>query len=150
VSSPTSSSSTVGVVSPESRLKELGLTLPPAPKPVGVYQSLVVHDKMAYASGHGPLAMDGSFITGRLGADLDLAAGKAAARQAGLTILATLRRVLGSLDRVERVIKIFGLVNCTPEFRDHPQVINGCSELFEAGKATGTWKIAARARRLTI
>jgi enamine deaminase RidA (YjgF/YER057c/UK114 family) len=69
-------------------------------------------------------------MVGRVGLDLDLAAGKAAARQTGLTILATARRVLGSLDRIERVVKIFGMVNCTSEFRDHPQVINGCSELF--------------------
>jgi hypothetical protein len=69
-------------------------------------------------------------MTGRVGSDLDLAAGKAAARQTGLTILATLRRVLGSLNRVERVVKTFGMVNCTAEFREHPQVINGCSELF--------------------
>jgi enamine deaminase RidA (YjgF/YER057c/UK114 family) len=87
----------------------------------------VITGKLAYASGHGPLHLDGTLITGRVGLDLDLASGKAAARQAGLTILATLRRVLGSLDRVERVIKILGMVNCTPEFQEHPQVINGCS-----------------------
>ena len=114
----------------ETRLKELNLQLPPAPTPVGVYQSLVIIRKFAYASGHGPLQADGSFITGRVGSELDLAAGKAAARQTGLTILATLKRVLGSLNKVERVVKTFGLVNCTPDFTDHPKVINGCSELF--------------------
>lgn len=114
----------------EARLQELRFQLPPAPKPVGVYQSLVVTGKFAYASGHGPIQADGSLMTGRVGSDLDLAQGKAAARQAGLTILATLRRVLGTLDRVERVIKTFGIVNCTDEFAEHPQVINGCSELF--------------------
>jgi enamine deaminase RidA (YjgF/YER057c/UK114 family) len=97
---------------------------------MGVYQPLVVVGKFAYVSGHGPLKADGSLVTGRVGLDLDLAGGKAAARQAGLTILATLRRALGSLDRVERVIKTFGMVNCTPEFTEHPKVINGCSELF--------------------
>jgi len=120
----------ISVDSAEARFRTLNLELPPAPKPVGVYQSLIVTGKFAYASGHGPIQANGSFMTGRVGSDLDLAAGKAAARQAGLTILATLRRVLGSLDKVERVIKTFGLVNCTPEFTEHPQVINGCSELF--------------------
>jgi enamine deaminase RidA (YjgF/YER057c/UK114 family) len=114
----------------EIRLQELNLQLPPAPTPVGVYQSLLVTGKFAYASGHGPIQADGSFMTGRVGSDLDLAEAKAAARQTGLTILATLRRVLGSLNRVERVIKTFGMVNCTPEFTEHPKVINGCSELF--------------------
>ena len=114
----------------EAMLVKLNLQLPPAPTPVGVYVPLVVLGKLAYASGHGPYQADGSFMLGRVGSDLDLAAGKAAARQTGLTILATLRRVLGSLDRVERVVKILGLVNCTDDFREHPQVINGCSELF--------------------
>ena len=116
----------------EAKLRELTLSLPPAPAPMGVYQALVVTGKFAYASGHGPIQPDGSFMTGRVGSDLDLAAGKLAARQTALTILATLRRVLGSLDKIERVLKTFGLVNCTPDFKDHPQVINGCSELFAA------------------
>ena len=114
----------------ELRLAQMQLELPPAPKPVGVYQPLVTLGNLAFVSGHGPLKPDRSLITGRVGADLDLAAGKAAARQVGLAILATLRSELGSLDRVQRVIKIFGMVNCTSEFREHPQVINGCSELF--------------------
>lgn len=115
---------------PEAQLAALQLELPPAPKPVAVYRPLVVAGNLAYVSGHGPLKPDKSLITGRVGADLDLAAGKTAARQVGLAILATLRSELGSLDRVRRVIKVFGMVNCTPEFRDHPLVINGCSELF--------------------
>lgn len=117
-------------MNPEQRLKDLHLELPPAPKPIGVYKPLVTMDKLAYASGHGPLRSDGTLITGRVGADMDLAAGKAAARQVGLAILATLRASLGSLDRVKRVIKVLGMVNCTPDFPDHPKVINGCSELF--------------------
>ncbi len=114
----------------EARLKELQIQLPPAPKPVGVYKPLLVVGNLAYASGHGPFRPDGSLVLGRVGQDLDLAAGKAAARLTGLAILASLRQVLGSLDRVEQVVKVLGMVNCTPEFRDHPQVINGCSELF--------------------
>jgi enamine deaminase RidA (YjgF/YER057c/UK114 family) len=115
---------------PEKRLAKLGLELPPAPKPVGVYKPLVIVGQLAYVSGHGPVKSDGSVITGRVGDDLDLAAGKAAARQVGLTILSTLRAQLGSLDRVHRVIKVLGMVNCTASFGEHPAVINGCSELF--------------------
>jgi len=117
-------------MSAETRLRELALELPAAPKPVGVYQPLVVCGRMVYVSGHGPLKPDGSLITGRVGRDLDLAGAKAAARQTGLAILATLRAALGSLDRVGRVVKVLGMVNCVPEFTEHPKAINGCSELF--------------------
>ncbi len=117
-------------MTPETRLVELKLELPPAPKPIAVYRPMVVCGNLAYVSGHGPLKPDKSFITGRVGAGLDLEAGKAAARQTGLAILATLRSELGSLDRVKRLIKVLGMVNCTSEFADHPKVINGCSELF--------------------
>src|SRR3954468_5962930 len=117
-------------MSPETRLKELNLQLPTAPKPVAVYKPVVLAGSIAYVSGHGPIKSDKSLITGRGGADLNVEAGKAAARQTGLAILATLRSHLGTLDRVVRVIKVLGMVNCTPEFRDHPAVINGCSELF--------------------
>src|SRR5450432_4118360 len=116
--------------SPEIQIGRLRLELPPAPKPVAVYKPLVIVGQLAYVSGHGPVKSDKSLITGRVGADLDLDAGKAAARQVGLAILATLRSELGSLDRVKRVIKILGMVNCTPDFSQHPAVINGCSELF--------------------
>jgi len=117
-------------MSAEARLAELKLELPPAPKPMGVYKPLVVVDKLAYVSGHGPLKPDKTLITGRVGADLDVAGGKAAARQVGVAILATLRAHLGSLDKVRRVVKVLGMVNSTPEFQEHPAVINGCSELF--------------------
>lgn len=114
----------------ETKIQELRLELPPAPKPVAVYKPVVIAGNMAYVSGHGPLKPDKSLITGRVGADLDLEGGKAAARQVGLAILATLRSELGSLNRVKRVIKVLGMVNATPDFPDHPKVINGCSELF--------------------
>lgn len=117
-------------MSAEQRLAELKLELPPAPKPVAVYKPLVVAGNMAYVSGHGPLRPDKTLITGRVGHDMDIAAGKLAARQVGLAILATLRDQLGSLDKVKRVIKILGMVNSTPDFLEHPAVINGCSELF--------------------
>ena len=117
-------------MSAESRLAELKLQLPPVPKPAGVYKPLVISGKMAYASGHGPLKSDGTMHTGRVGADVDLAGGVASARQTGLALVATVRETLGRLDRVARVIKVLGMVNCTPDFTQHPQVINGCSELF--------------------
>ena len=117
-------------MTPEKRIAELKLELPPAPKPVAVYKPLVVTGNIAYVSGHGPLKPDKTLITGRVGSEVDLAFGKAAARQTGLAILATLREHLGSLDRVKRVVKVLGMVNSAPEFRDHPAVINGCSELF--------------------
>ena len=113
----------------EERIRELKLELPPAPRPVAVYQPLVVVDRMAYVSGHGPLKPDKSLITGRLGADLSIEQGKAAARQVGLAILATLKDQ-AVLNRIRRVVKVLGMVNATPDFREHPAVINGCSELF--------------------
>jgi enamine deaminase RidA (YjgF/YER057c/UK114 family) len=114
----------------ESRLAELKLQLPPVPKPAGIYKPVSISGTMAYVSGHGPLKSDKTMLTGRIGTDVDLAAGVAAARQTGLAILATLRERLGSLDHVVRVVKVLGMVNCTPDFTQHPQVINGCSELF--------------------
>lgn len=117
-------------MSAEARIAELNLELPPAPKPIGVYKPLVIVGNLAFASGHGPLRPDKSMVIGRVGDDLDMEAGKAAARHVGLAILATLRSELGSLNRVKRVIKVLGLVNCTADFHQHPAVINGCSELF--------------------
>jgi enamine deaminase RidA (YjgF/YER057c/UK114 family) len=116
--------------SPENNFAALGLQLPPAPVPMGVYKPCLTDGKYLYVSGHGPLKEDNTLIIGRVGTDLDIEAAKLAARQTGLTILATLRANLGSLDKVKRVIKILGMVGCTPEFDKHPYVINGCSELF--------------------
>ena len=117
---------------PESRFAALGLALPPAPPPGGVYRPVVLTGALAFVSGHGPVRADGTLITGRVGADLTLDLGREAARQVGLTMLATLKAELGSLDRVSRVIKLLGMVNATPDFHEHPKVINGCSELFAA------------------
>lgn len=117
-------------MSADARILELKLQLPPAPKPLAVYKPLVLAGNMAYVSGHGPVKIDGGLIVGRVGDDMDLEQGKAAARQVGLAILSTIRESLGSLDRVVRVIKLLGMVNATPDFLDHPKVINGCSELF--------------------
>ena len=112
------------------RLAELGLQLPPAPEPKGLYQSLVVSGNLVFTSGHLPVDASGKLLVGRLGAELDVQAGYQAAQWAGLNVLASLRKQLGSLDRVRRVLKILGAVNCTPDFTQQPAVINGCSELF--------------------
>ncbi len=117
-------------MTPEQQITALGLTLPSAPPRGGVYKPVVIVGNIAYISGHGPYRGPEDYICGRVGADLDLDAGKAAARQTGLALLATLRAELGSLDRVKRVVKLLGMVNSTPDFAHHPKVINGCSELF--------------------
>lgn len=123
----------------EDRIKQLHLELPPAPKPVATYVTAVRHGNTLYVSGHGPLRSDGTLHTGKLGADLELADGQAAARQTGLALLSTVRSHLGSLDKVVRLIKVLGMVNSTPDFGDHPKVINGFSDLMvevfgDAGK----------------
>lgn len=117
-------------MSAQARIAELGLELPVTPKPMAVYKSCVITGNLAYVSGHGPLKTDKTLVTGRLGADMDVAAGYEAARLTGLAILATLQSNLGTLDRVARVIKVLGLVRSTDEFDQQPAVINGCSELF--------------------
>ena len=117
-------------MSADSKLVELNLQLPPIPKPGGVYKPVVVVGNMAYVSGHVSLRTDGSIMTGRVGAEVDQDYGKKAAEASGLAILATLRANLGSLDRVKRVVKTLGMVNSTADFTNHPEVINGCSELW--------------------
>ena len=117
-------------MSADAKLAELKLELPPAPKAMGVYKPVVVIGNMAYVSGHGPLKSDGTLMSGRVGSEVDQQTGYNAAKQTGLAILASLKRELGSLDRVKRVIKTLGMVNSTADFANHPAVINGCSELF--------------------
>ena len=117
-------------MSAEARFQEMGLVLPPAPKPVGLYKPMLMVGNLAYLSGHGPLNPDGSLHIGRVGDDLTLEQGQAAARQVGLAMLATLRSNLGSLDRVARVVKLLGLVRCADAFNQQPAVMNGCSQLF--------------------
>jgi enamine deaminase RidA (YjgF/YER057c/UK114 family) len=117
-------------LSPEARLKEMKLELPPAPAPKGVYKPMLQDRNYVYVSGHGPVTLDGKLLKGRVGSEVDKDQGKAAARQTGLTILATLKENLGSLNKIKRVIKVLGMVNCTSDFGEHPYVINGASELF--------------------
>ncbi|TWR26041.1 RidA family protein [Mucilaginibacter achroorhodeus] len=116
--------------SAEQNFKETGLSLPPAPKPLGVYKPCLIDGKYLYLSGHGTVQDDGSLIIGRVGDTIDMENGKLAARQVGLAMLATIKENLGSLDRIKRVIKVLGMVNCTPDFERHPYIINGASELF--------------------
>ncbi|WPR75274.1 RidA family protein [Algoriphagus sp. NG3] len=115
---------------PESNFTKLGLNLPPAPKPLGVYRPCLIDGKYLYLSGHGTVQDDGSLIIGRIGEDMDIEEGKLAARQVGLAMLSTIKANLGSLNRVKRVIKVLGMVNCVSTFEKHPYIINGCSELF--------------------
>lgn len=115
---------------PSERLKALGLHLPPAPPPAGLYKPVLVTDGYLYVSGQGPMKDDGSYITGRIGDDMDLSQGKLAAEQVGLTMLATIQEHFGDIDRIDRLVKTLGMVNSTPDFDQHPLVINGFSELM--------------------
>lgn len=119
-------------MTPEENFAKLGLVLPPAPKPLGVYKPLLIDGNHCLVSGHGTVKENGSLIIGRIGATMNMEEGKLAAQQVGLAILSTLKNNLGSLNKVKKVIKVLGMVNCTPDFESHPYVINGCSELFAA------------------
>jgi len=127
-------------MSADARIAELNLELPEAPAPGGTYSPAVQVDNILYVSGHGPVQLDGTMMTGKVGADLTEEQGIAAARQVGLTILATLKSQLGSLDRIERIVKVLGMVNAAPDFKTQPKVINGFSDLMvdvfgEGGRA---------------
>jgi enamine deaminase RidA (YjgF/YER057c/UK114 family) len=116
---------------PETRIQELHLTLPPAPKPMAKYKPAVLQGNLLFVSGHGPAKIDDkSPVAGKVGSDLTTAQGKEAARLVALNILATVRNTLGTLDKVKRLIKTFGMVNCPADFKEQPQVINGFSELM--------------------
>ena len=115
---------------PSEKIKELGLILPPAPPPAGLYKPILVVDSFLYVSGQGPMLKDGSLYTGRVGETLTLEQGKEAARHVALTMMSTITTHFGSLDRIKRLVKTLGMVNCTPDFGDHPLVINGYSELM--------------------
>jgi enamine deaminase RidA (YjgF/YER057c/UK114 family) len=117
-------------INPELRIKELGLELPPAPKPMGVYKPVLVIGSFLYVSGQGPLRSDGTLIKGRLGNELNLEEGKMAARQVGLAMLSTIKANIGDLKKIKRLVKVLGMVNSTPDFDQHPAVINGFSQLM--------------------
>lgn len=115
---------------PDENFDALHLELPPAPAPKGVYKPCLIVGNFIYVSGHGPYKPDDSLMTGRIGEEVDMEFGKQAAQQTGLAILSTLKASLGSLNRIKRVVKVLGMVNCVADFQEHPKVINGCSELF--------------------
>jgi len=115
---------------PSQRIATLGLKLPPPPPPAGLYKPVLVIDNFLYVSGQGPMQSDGTLMTGRVGEDLNLGQGKLAAEQVGLTMLSTIQTHFGDLDRIKRVVKVLGMVNSTPDFGQHPLVINGFSELM--------------------
>ena len=117
---------------PDQNFEALNLIIPKAPEPMGVYKPFLQVGNMVYLSGHGTLKSDGTFIVGKVGDNMTKEEGKLAARQVGLAMVATLKENLGSLDKIKRVIKVLGMVNCTDGFAEHPFVINGCSEIFAA------------------
>lgn len=117
----------------ERKLEALGLSLPPIPQPAANYVPLVRTGNLLFVSGHGPgVVTDGklSFIQGKLGKDLDVEQGYDAARQVMLNVLQSVKQELGDLDKVKRVVKLLGFVNCTPDFPDQPKVVNGASDLL--------------------
>ena len=115
---------------PSEKVKELGLVFPPAPKPAGVYRPILIVDKFLYVSGQAPVNTDGTLMQGLVGDDLNTEQAKLAARQVGLTMLSTIQTHFGDLDKIKRLVKVFGMVNCTPDFIKQPLVINGFSELM--------------------
>ncbi|MGY8968647.1 MAG: hypothetical protein C7M88_08350 [Candidatus Arcticimaribacter sp.] len=115
---------------PSEQIKKLNLVFPPAPKPAGVYRPVLVVGNFLYVSGQGPMKNDGTLMLGRLGDNLTTEEGKLVARQVGLTMLSSIQTHFGSLDKIKRVVKVLGMVNCTPDFTQHPLVVNGFSELM--------------------
>ena len=116
--------------SPEERLAALGLELPAPRPPAGNYVDVIRTGSLLFLAGHGPVRPDGTMVQGKVGQDLDVPAAQAAARLVGLGLLATMRRELGSLDEVHRIVKVLGMVNCAPGFNQTPAVIDGCSNLL--------------------
>ena len=114
----------------EDRLLQLGITLPPLPAPMANYVPFTLAGNLLYVSGQGPKTKDGDLVRGQVGKDLTVQQAYEAARLTGIQILAVANGALGSLSRVKRILKVNGFVNSGPEFRDHPAVINGCSDLF--------------------
>lgn len=114
----------------EEKIKALGLELPPAPPSAGIYYPVVITGNHLYVSGQGPVQSNGELIKGKVGKDLNLEQGQLAARQVGLTMLSTIQAQIGDLSKIKRLIKTLGMVNCYPEFEQHPQTINGFSQLM--------------------
>lgn len=118
-------------MTPEEKLKSMGLTLPEVPRPVANYVPFKINGNTLYLSGQGPRRNDGSMITGKVGRDVTIEQAYEAAKMVGLGLLAAAKTAAGDLSKIE-VLKVLGMVNAVPEFTDHPKVINGCSDLFVA------------------
>jgi len=114
----------------EKRLAELNLALPQSAPSKGIYKKCLVVGDLLYVSGHVSINTDGSLIKGKLGKDISDDEGKAAARQAGLAILSSIKEHFGDFGKIKRVVKLLGMVNCIPEYENQPVIINGCSELY--------------------
>jgi enamine deaminase RidA (YjgF/YER057c/UK114 family) len=114
----------------ENRLKDMGIELPPAVTPVANYVPAVRSGNLVFLSGHGPFDESGALITGKVGADLTVEQGYQAARRIAIGLLGSLKNVIGDLDKVKQIVKLLGLVNCTPDFGDQPKVINGASDFL--------------------
>ncbi|ELR72827.1 Endoribonuclease L-PSP [Fulvivirga imtechensis AK7] len=115
---------------PEQKLNKLGIELIEPTKPIANYVKAVRTGNLVFLSGHGPSKADGTSVKGKVGADLGLEEGREAARLAAISLLSTLRAEIGDLNKVVRIVKVTGMVNCTPDFYDQPKVINGCSDLL--------------------
>jgi enamine deaminase RidA (YjgF/YER057c/UK114 family) len=143
-------------MTPEQRLQELGISLPTPPEPMATYVPWRFAGPLLFLSGQGPKNPDGSYSAGRLGRDTDIARGYQDARTTGLQLLATAKRALGELSRIEATVKLLGMVNAEPDFADHPKVINGCSDLFveilgEAGRhARSAIGVGSLPNRMTV
>ncbi len=116
----------------EKKLKDMGITLYTPTEPVANYVKAVREGNLVFLSGHGPQKPDGTSVKGRLGEDMIIAEGVEAARYAAISLLSSLKAEIGDLNKVKRIIKVRGMVNATPDFKDHPKVINGCSDLLVA------------------
>ncbi len=122
----------LSMVHTEIRLRELGITLPPAPKAAANYVPVQSSGDLLFLSGHLPMLEDGSLMTGSIGSEHNLDHGYAAARQCGLNLIATLQKELGGdLDRVEQIVKLFGIVQSSNDFHEQHKVLNGCSDLMK-------------------
>jgi enamine deaminase RidA (YjgF/YER057c/UK114 family) len=127
------------MINPEQKLIDLGFVLPAAPAPIANFLPYRISGKLLFLSGQGPLEASGQLHTGKVGDTVDAESAYAHARLTGINLLAVIRDALKSLDRVDCIMKVFGMVNAVPDFKDHPYVINGCSDLFTEifGKARG-------------
>ncbi|HEY4202126.1 MAG TPA: RidA family protein [Devosiaceae bacterium] len=121
-----------GGESPYDQLRTLGIVLPPPPPPIANFVTHVAEGKLLFLSGQGPTEADGRLYAGKVGADISIDEAYRHARLTGINLIAVMEAALGDLRRVRRIIKVLGMVNATPDFGEHPAVINGCSDLLNA------------------